>query len=111
MRSRIIRIVRRTDRFYGAPRLGLPQYPDNLFVAESTLLHLLLLFEQNSSYVTSTFSGSGQDVVRHLFYDNQDVCPWYSTNMFLVTTGKTEKLSAKLAQISPANIILRRGVF
>src|SRR6476620_9727752 len=39
--------------------LCLPQYPDNLFLAESTLLHLLLLFEQYSSYVTSTFLGSG----------------------------------------------------
>ena len=42
-------IVRRTDRLYGAPGLGLSQYPD-----------LLLLFEQNSSYVTSTFLGSRQ---------------------------------------------------
>ena len=32
------------------------------------------------------------------------------TKMFLVTNGKTEKLGAKLTQISPANITLRRGV-
>jgi 2-polyprenyl-3-methyl-5-hydroxy-6-metoxy-1,4-benzoquinol methylase len=45
-----------------------------------------------------------QDVVRHLFYGNEDVCPWYRTNMFLVTKGKREDLSAKLTQISPVNI-------
>jgi hypothetical protein len=40
------------DRFYRAPGLGLPQYPNDLLLAESTSLHvLLLLFEQNSSYV------------------------------------------------------------
>ena len=52
-------VVRRTDRLYRAPGLCLPQYSYYLLFAESTLLHLLLLFEQNSSYVTSTFWGSG----------------------------------------------------
>jgi hypothetical protein len=53
-------IVRRTHRFNRTPGFCLSQYPNNLFLAESTSLHVLLLFEQNSSYVTSTFSGSGQ---------------------------------------------------
>ncbi|HEY5742131.1 MAG TPA: hypothetical protein VIS99_06280 [Terrimicrobiaceae bacterium] len=32
-----------------APGLSLPQYPNVLLFAESTLLHVLLLLEQNSS--------------------------------------------------------------
>jgi hypothetical protein len=53
-------IVLRAYRLDRTPAFSLPQDPDHLFFVESTPLHLLLLFEQNSSYVTSTFWGSGQ---------------------------------------------------
>jgi hypothetical protein len=36
----------------------LPQYPNNLLLAESSTVNVLLfLFEQNSSYITCTFLG------------------------------------------------------
>ena len=71
------------------------------------------LNNQWPDYWSEKFGAHGyimRDVVWHLFYDNQDVRRWSRTKMFLVTNGKTEKLSAKLTQISPANITLRRGV-
>src|SRR4029077_11738950 len=52
-------IVRPTDCLDRASGLRFPQDPNYLFFAESTPLHLLLLFEQNFSYVTSPFWGSG----------------------------------------------------
>jgi 2-polyprenyl-3-methyl-5-hydroxy-6-metoxy-1,4-benzoquinol methylase len=58
-------------------------------------------------YWSDRFAAHGyimQDVVRHIFHGNQDVCPWYRTNMFLVTKGKKAELTARLTQISPANI-------
>ena len=61
MVSRRTDIVRRTHCSYRTPGLRLPKYPNNLFLAESTSLYILrFLFEENSSYVTSTFLGSGQ---------------------------------------------------
>jgi hypothetical protein len=50
-------IVRRAHRLYRAPGCALSQYSNDLFLAESTPLHVLLLFEQNSSYVTSPLLG------------------------------------------------------
>ena len=68
-------IVRRTHRFDRTPGFCLSQDPYNLFLAESTSLHLLLLFEQNSSYVTSTFLGSGHLVLASIALNADPVAP------------------------------------
>ena len=65
------------------------------------------LNNQWPDYWSEKFATHGylmQDVVRHLFYNNNDVFPWYRTNMFLVTKGENKQLSEKLLQVSPKNI-------
>src|SRR4029434_2860018 len=52
-------VVRCADRLDWASGLRFSQDPNDLFFAESTSLHLLLLLEQNFTYVTSPFWGSG----------------------------------------------------
>ncbi len=65
------------------------------------------LNNQWPDYWSDRFAAHGylmQDVLRHIFHNNHDVCSWYRTNMFLVTKGKNEQLSRKLLQISPSNV-------
>lgn len=71
------------------------------------------LNNQWPDYWSDKFAAHGyfmQDVVRHIFYNNNDVFSWYRTNMFLVTKGKNEQLSRKLLQMSPENLdAMKRG--
>jgi hypothetical protein len=61
-------IMRRTDRLDWASGLRFSQYPNDLFLAESTSLHLLLFLSSRTSVMSrSPFSGSG-----HVDSHNED---------------------------------------
>ena len=65
------------------------------------------LNNQWPDYWRDKFASHGyfmHDVVRHIFLDDEDVCVWYRTNMFLVTKGKDTSLPGRLLQISPENV-------
>lgn len=80
-------IVRRAHRLHRTPRLRFPQYPDDLLFTESTLFHFVLLrffFEQNSSYVTSTFLGSGHA-------DLSEIGKWYRQQLAIAKAQRRSK--------------------
>jgi len=45
-------VMRRADRLYRAPGLRFSQYPNDLFLAESTSLHVLLLLSSRTSLMS-----------------------------------------------------------
>src|SRR5262245_19392144 len=66
MVGRCTNVMPGADRLDRAAGLRFPQDLNDLFLAESTPLHVLLLLKQNFSYVTSPFWGSGQPPSRFL---------------------------------------------
>jgi hypothetical protein len=47
------------------------------------------------------------DVVRHIFI-NEDVFPWYKTNMFLVTKNENSKIVSEFKRVYPREKYLNR---
>lgn len=65
------------------------------------------LNNQWPNYWASKFKAKGfvmHDVLRHIFFKNPDVFPWYRHNMFLVTKDEKNELAQKFLDIKKSNI-------
>jgi SAM-dependent methyltransferase len=48
------------------------------------------------------------DVVRYIFINNEDVFPWYKTNMFLVTKYENSKIVSEFKRVYPREKYINR---